>query len=122
MKRLLWALLFVATATPTWAAKKTTVAQLQEMLQTMQHDRKSDPDVATALKQIELSEQLTRSAMNTLMHFVPGPRSTEQIYVLEARSANLIPPLLLYPTQRHSRQFSTKRRSTRQTRLSDCPP
>ncbi len=92
MKRLLWALLFVATATPTWAAKKTTVAQLQEMLQTMQHDRKSDPDVATALKQIELSEQLTRSAMNTLMHFVPGPRSTEQIYVLEARSANLIPP------------------------------
>jgi hypothetical protein len=92
MKRLLWALLFVAMATPTWAAKKVTVAQLQEMLQTMQHDRKSDPDVATALKQIELIEQLTRSVMNTLMRFVPGLHSTEQIYVMEARSANLIPP------------------------------
>jgi len=58
----------------------------------MQHDRKSDADVATALKQIELSEELTRSAMNTLMGLVPGQHSTEQIYVLEARSANLIPP------------------------------
>lgn len=92
MKRLLWALLFVAAATPTWAAKKTTVAQLQEMLQNMQHDRKSDADVATALKQIELTEELTRSAMNTLLALVPGQHSTEQIYVLEARSANLIPP------------------------------
>ncbi len=57
------------------------------MLQSMHKDSKSDADVALALKQIQLSEQLTRSIMNSLSDVVPGPQTTEQMYVLEARSA-----------------------------------
>ena len=77
---------------PAWAGKKISVSQLEDLLRSMQQDKKADVDVATELKQIELSEELTRTAMNGLMRFVAGPRTTEQIYVLEARSADLIPP------------------------------
>lgn len=91
-QRLALILLLLAIAVPAWAGKKITVGQLEELLRTMQQDKKADADVATELKQIELSEELTRTAMNSLMLLVPGPRTTEQIYVLEARSADLIPP------------------------------
>lgn len=92
MKRLSLLLVLFIAATPAWCAKKITVAQLEEMLRALQQDRKSDEDVATALKQVELSQELTRATMNGLVGFMPGPRSTEQIYVLEARSATLVPP------------------------------
>jgi hypothetical protein len=85
-------LAFFLLASPAWAGKKITVGQLEELLRSMQHDKKSDVDVATALKQIELSEELTRARMNGLVPLVPGPYSTEQVYVLEARSADLTPP------------------------------
>ena len=58
----------------------------------MHKENKSDADVAGALKQLELTEELTRNTMNSLAANVPGPLSTEQIYVLEARSAMLAPP------------------------------
>lgn len=58
----------------------------------MQQDKKSDTEISVALQQLELSEELTRSRMVGLVSHVPGPLSTEQIYVLEARSADLIPP------------------------------
>ena len=92
MKRIVWALIFLLLATPAWCAKKITVGQLEDLLRSLQQEKKSDADVATALKQVELTEELTRGAMNSLVSYVPGPLSTEQIYVLEARSADLIPP------------------------------
>ena len=58
----------------------------------MHQDNKSDVEVATALKQVELTQELTAATMNSLVNYVPGPLSTEQIYVLEGRSADLIPP------------------------------
>ena len=64
----------------------------------MQQEKKSDADVSTALKQIQLTEELTRNVMNSLVSYVPGPLSTEQIYVLEARSAVLAPPSSDIPT------------------------
>jgi hypothetical protein len=67
-------------------------------LTTLHQQGKSDDDVAAALKQLELSEELTRNMMNSLVEFVPGPKSTEQIYVLEARSATLAPPASDIPT------------------------
>jgi len=85
-------LLVFLLSVPAWGAKKITVAQLEEMLRSAQQEKKSDADLATALKQIELSEELTRSSMNSLGKLLPGPLATEQIYVLEARSADLIPP------------------------------
>ena len=85
-------------AMPAWCAKKITVAELKVELDSMHRDNKSDADVANALKQLELTEELTRSTMNDLVADVPGPLSTEQIYVLEARSAMLAPPPSDVPT------------------------
>ncbi len=98
MKHWVWIVVVALAAAPAWCAKKITVAELMNTLATMHKDGKSDDDVAAALKQVELSEQLTRSAMNSLISDVPGQRSTEQIYVLEARSATLPPPASDIPT------------------------
>lgn len=92
MKRFGWILVLLMLASPAWAAKKITVQQLQDLLASLQQAKKTDADVAAELKQVELSEELTRSAMNSMVQYVPGPYSTEQIYVLEARSAVLAPP------------------------------
>jgi len=93
MKRIVWAwALIVGTATCWCTPKKITVAQLEEMLHSMQQEKKSDAEVATALKQVELSQELTRSTMGALVNYAPGPQATEQIFILEAKSAELIPP------------------------------
>jgi len=92
MRRFVLCLVLLGLVTPAWSAKKITVAELTELLRSFEQEKKSDLEVATALKQVELTEQLTRTAMNSLVGHVSGPISTEQIYVLEARSANLAPP------------------------------
>jgi hypothetical protein len=92
MNRLGWLLVVLMLASPSWAARKVTVQQLNELLVSLQQAKKSDADVASALKQIELSEELTRTALNSLVSYVPGPLSTEQVYILEAESAILAPP------------------------------
>lgn len=92
MKRLGLVAILALAAMPAWSAKKITVADLKTMLTTMNQQKKSDADVSAALKQVELSEELLRTTMDSLAAFVPGPLSTEQIYVLEARSALLPPP------------------------------
>jgi hypothetical protein len=92
MKRFAWILVILFLASPAWAAKKITVQQLKELLVSLQREKKTDTEVAAELKQVELTEELTRSAMNGLVSYVSGPSSTEQIYVLEARSAVLPPP------------------------------
>ena len=100
MKRLRWILPLIALTMPAWSAdsKKVTVAQLQDLLTSAQAAKKSDEDVATQLKQIELSEELTAATMNSMASLVPGPLSTEQMYVLEARSSMLAPPASDLPT------------------------
>ena len=92
MKRVILCLVLFSLAVPAWGGRKMTVAQLTELLHSFVQDKKSDVEASTALKQVELSEQLTRTAMNSLVGLVNGPLSTEQIYVLEARSADLAPP------------------------------
>lgn len=90
------ALLFIAL--PAWSAKKLTVAELTGLLKSMQEQKKTDQEVANELKQVQLSEELTRTVMNSLGAYAPGPLTTEQIYVLEARSAVLAPPVSDIPT------------------------
>jgi hypothetical protein len=92
MKRVGWLLILVLATAPAWGAKPITVEQLKDMLISLQQAKKNDDDVAASLKQVELSEELTVPTMNSLVSYVPGPKSTEQIYVLEARSAMLPPP------------------------------
>jgi hypothetical protein len=91
MKRFGWILVVLMLASPA-LAKKMTVQQLKDLLVTLQQTHKTDAEVASALKQVELTEELTRSAMNSMVSYVSGPYSTEQIYVLEALSAVLPPP------------------------------
>jgi len=98
MKRFGWVLLVLLVATPAWCAKKITVEQLKDTLASLQQAKKTDAEVANALKQVELSEQLSRSVMNSLAAAAPGPLSTEQIYVFEALSAMLPPPAADLPT------------------------
>lgn len=92
MKRCLLLLLLLAFATPGWCARKVSVAQLEEMIRSLHEEKKSDPEIAAALQQVEVSEQLTRGTMDRLIKFAPGPLTTEQMFVLEARSADLAPP------------------------------
>jgi hypothetical protein len=85
--------MFLLATVPAWAARKTTVQELKEILIAFDQGKKSDDEIATRLKQIDLGEELTQSAMNDMMRFAPGPLSTEQMYVLEGRSAALPPPV-----------------------------
>jgi hypothetical protein len=94
MKRFGCILLLVVVAPALWSAdaKKITVAQLQDVLTGLHNSQKTDDQVATELKQIQLSEELTPDGMSNLAKLIDGPLSTEQMYVLEARSAMLPPP------------------------------
>jgi hypothetical protein len=79
-------------ATSSWCGKRVTVGQLEDMLRTMQQEKRSDAEIATALKQLDLSQELTPSTMNRLINYAPGPLSKAQIFVLEGCSAVMIPP------------------------------
>lgn len=98
MKRFGWIFIIFLAATPTWCAKKITVAELEQLLTSLRDQKKPDAEAASALKQVELSEALSRSRMNGFVSLVAGPLSTEQIYVLEAHSALLPPPAADLPS------------------------
>jgi len=94
MKPFGWILVLLIAVSPAWSVstRKITVQELKNLLTDAQAAKKSDDEVALQLKQVELSEELTTSTMNSLSGLVPGPLSTEQMYVLEGRSAVLAPP------------------------------
>jgi len=83
-------LIFAATLAP--AATLMTVEQLKTELASMKQAGKSDEDVATRLKEINLSEELSHSAKASLAPYLPGDFSNEQILIMQARSAFLPPP------------------------------
>jgi len=92
MKRFICFLLLTSLAVPVWAAKKTTVQELKDTLISLNQAKKGDEEVATRLKEIELSEELTHATLQSLAPYVPGPLSQEQMNVLEGRSSILAPP------------------------------
>ncbi len=92
MKPFAWILLLLAAAAPAWAARKTTVLQLKDMLMALDQAKKNDEEVATQLKDIDLSEELTGATRRELDQYLPGTLSLEQMNVLEGRSAILAPP------------------------------
>jgi hypothetical protein len=97
MKKLSW-ILMLLLATPAMAATKMTVEQLKQVLAEMKQAGKSDEDVATRLKDVQLTEELTHSAKTSLTPYLPGDLSTEQMFILEGRSAFLPPPAESTPT------------------------
>jgi hypothetical protein len=96
MKRFGW-ILMLLLATPAMAATKMTVDQLKQALTEMKQAGKSDEDIASRLKDIQLTEELTHSAKTGLMRYLPGELSTEQMLILEGRSAFLPPPAETVP-------------------------
>jgi len=98
MKRTLWAFALLMLAVPAWAEKKITVHDLTDMLASLHQYGKSDEEMSSEMKKCELSEELTRQAMESLAPYLAGPLSTSQLYVLEARSAMLAPPAADMPS------------------------
>lgn len=92
MKQFICFLLLASLAAPVWAAKKATVQELKDTLISLNQAKKGDEEVATRLKEIELSEELTHATLQSLAPYVPGPLSQEQMNVLEGRSSILAPP------------------------------
>jgi len=92
VKRFVWLVVILLIASPGWAAKKMTVGQLKDLLAADQKAQKSDADVAAELKDIDLTDELTHSMMDSFKPLVPGQLTTEQLFVLEIRSAVLPPP------------------------------
>jgi hypothetical protein len=94
MKRFDWFLLLVAAVPALLPAqtRKMTVAEMRDVLTGLHKAQKSDEQIANQLKQIALTEELTPAGMNSMANLVDGPLSTEQMYVLEARSCILAPP------------------------------
>jgi hypothetical protein len=97
MKKFGW-ILMLLLATPAMAATNMTVDRLKQALTEMKRAGKSDEEVATRLKGIQLTEELTQSAKTGLMPYLPGDVSIEQMSILEGRSAFLPPPSENAPT------------------------
>jgi hypothetical protein len=95
--RLKWVFVLVLATCPAWAAQNLTVQQLADLLASLKKAQKTDAEVAAQLQDVELKEELSRSALNSLAPFVPGQLTTEQMFILEARSAMLAPPAGMLP-------------------------
>ena len=80
-------------AFPSWAAKRLTVAQLEQILVTERVARKSDIEIARKISDVELSERLTDVALGRLnKQFASGSRPAMALLLLADRSAFLDPP------------------------------
>ena len=83
MRRVLILLTIALAATLALAATtKATVQQLDSLLADMHKQSKTDDQVANALREIELTEQLLPSVMNSFVQYQPGPQTIVQIRVL----------------------------------------
>jgi hypothetical protein len=92
VKRIAWLVVILLAAAPCWAAKKISVQQLKDLLTADQASHKADADVAAELKDVDLTEELTHTTIDSIKALVPGPLTTEQLFILEIRSAVLPPP------------------------------
>jgi len=92
MKRFVWILVILLTATPSWAAnKKISVQQLKDLLVSLQQAKKTDQEVADTLQQVDLSEELTGKTMSSMSTLIPGPLTGERIEIMEGQGAFLAP-------------------------------
>ncbi len=98
MKRIVWLLFFILAAAPGLFAKPIPIQELKDTLVSLAQDKKSDFEVATRLKEVELGEELTASMLESLMQYSPGPLTTVQLQILEGRSATLAPPAADLPS------------------------
>ena len=89
-----WLVVFlVATAIPLSASKHTTVAQLQQALNTAINAHKPDTDIAREIGGFELTERLTEATLGPLkLRLVPGSQGARALELLADQSAFFDPP------------------------------
>jgi len=93
VKRFGWILLLLMAAPHAWAAnKKITVQELNVLLASMQQNKKTDPEVAEKLTQIDLTEELTHDTMSKMSGLVPGSLTGAELELLEGKTSFLAPP------------------------------
>jgi VWFA-related protein len=89
-----WIVVFlVATAIPLSASKHTTVAQLQQALNTAINAHKPDTEIAREIGGFELTERLTEATLGRLKARLDlGPQGARALELLADRSAFFDPP------------------------------
>jgi hypothetical protein len=97
MRRLLVFVAVLVIVLPGRAATKVSVSQLDSLLAEMHTQKKGDETTANKLKDLELTEQLTVPALNSLTKYEPGPETIVQLRVLALESALLPPPVTDLP-------------------------
>jgi VWFA-related protein len=82
-----------ALVLPAVAAKRVTVAQLEQSLVADSASHRADADVAHRLAELELSERLTDATLDRFANKLPlGPRTALALQLLADQSAFLEPP------------------------------
>ena len=93
MRRLILLGLMAAVVLPAVAAKRVTVAQLEQSLAADSGSHRADADVAHRLAGLELSERLTEATLDRFANNLPlGPRTALALQLLADESAFLEPP------------------------------
>ncbi|HEY1904215.1 MAG TPA: VWA domain-containing protein [Terracidiphilus sp.] len=93
MRRLILIGLMAALVLPADAAKRLTVASLEQLLAADAASHRSDADVAHRLRDLELSERLTDATLDRFANNLPlGPRTALALQLLADESAFLEPP------------------------------
>ncbi len=72
-----------------FAARKTSVSELSQLLQSLHEQKKTDEQVAEQLKNVEPGEQITMAGLNRMAANIPGPLTVEQLTILKNISAFL---------------------------------
>ena len=93
MRRLIVMGLMAAMVVPAFAAKRVTVAQLEQSLAADAASHRTDADVAHLIGDFELSERLTDTALERFTKNLQiGPRTALALQLLADQSALLEPP------------------------------
>src|SRR5579863_4011817 len=93
MRKLITVVMLFAAALPSPAARRVTVAELQQILIDRRAAGKPDADTAKQVGSLELSEQLTNSMLAKLMaQLNPGPMTAQMLKLVADESALLAPP------------------------------
>jgi hypothetical protein len=90
MQKLIIIGMLVAAALPSMAARRVTVAELQQMLIDRHTAGKSDAETAVQVNSLELTEQLTNLTLERIVAQVnPGTMTVQALQLLADQSALL---------------------------------
>jgi hypothetical protein len=95
MRRLVLLSLFAGTALPAFAARRVTVAQLAQLIDSAHG--KTDADVADRLSGLQLTERLSIVQTDRLRASLPGTKSQAAVVALADASTFLRPPAAEIP-------------------------